>query len=274
MCRQAGNKVNAIDYHESGTYFVTCGDRHLKFWNIEPEGAIGSGMSDTLRVSGKPGSITEALKNGVFMDVVCGTGPVSNTIYCTTADGVLCAFHESRLMDKWLQLESPSSYCLTLFSKGNAPGLLVVGCAEGIVRAFDPSSLSYLATLPLPQPLRAYECELRYPACYGVRMVAGSPQAPAPKLCAIYADHSMFLWDISDLEHQVVQYRAFSYHRACIWDLALAEPVGGPVQAIEEDKNREIDPDAGNVNENKNERALQQGPLLRVALMELFGSGI
>ena len=69
-----GNKVNAIDYHESGTYFVTCGDRHLKFWNIEPEGAIGSGMSDTLRVSGKPGSITEALKNGVFMDVVWELG--------------------------------------------------------------------------------------------------------------------------------------------------------------------------------------------------------
>ena len=165
------------------------------------------------------------------MDVICGTGPVSNTIFCTTANGVLCAFHESRLMDKWLQLESTSSYSLTLFSKGNAAGLLVVGCAEGIIRAFDPSTLTYLATLPLPQALRPHETELSYPACYGVRMVAGSPKAPAPKLCAVYADRSLLVWDISDVEN-VVQYRSFSFHRACIWDIAL---VDSPAQHSDSD---------------------------------------
>ena len=196
------NKVHAIDYHESGKYFVTCGDRHLKFWNLEVT------SDGTYSVGGKPGSITEALKDGIFMDVICGTGPVSNTVFCTTSNGILCAFHESRLMDKWLQLESASSYALTLFSKGNAPGLLVVGCADGIIRAFDPSSLTYLTTLPLPQALRPHEAELYYPACYGVRMVAGTTKAPAPKLCALYADRSMLVWDIHDVEN-VVQYRSF-----------------------------------------------------------------
>ena len=69
-------------------------------WNLEVT------SDGTYSVGGKPGSITEALKDGIFMDVICGTGPVSNTVFCTTSNGILCAFHESRLMDKWLQLES------------------------------------------------------------------------------------------------------------------------------------------------------------------------
>ena len=51
-----------------------------------------------------------------------------------------------------------------------------------------------------------------------------------------------------------------------------ASGAGGRPCAGIEDKNREIDPDAGNVNENKMNVPFQQGPLLRVALMELFGS--
>jgi WD40 repeat protein len=120
-----GNKVHAVSFHESGDYFVTCGDRHLKFWNMEREVVVaasagrGKGKAHdkdkeqprVISLSGKPGSITEALKDTVFMDVICGSGPYNDTVYCTTSNGVLCAFHESRLMDKGLQV----CYCMLFY---------------------------------------------------------------------------------------------------------------------------------------------------------------
>lgn len=215
------NKVNACCWSDAGAFFVTCGDRHLKFWALEYDGenpVVPTGLS------GKPGSITEQLRDAVFMDVCCGaTGTTSaGLVYCTTSSGVLCAFTEQRLMDKWVQLESPASYCLALFCKPGIAGLLVVGCADGIARTFSPETLAYQATLPLPCALSQTAVTLAYPAAYALRPVAGNPQSPVPKLAAIYADHSLVVWDLTDI-HCVAQYRSFLAHRACIWDVQFID---------------------------------------------------
>jgi hypothetical protein len=62
-------------------------------------------------------------------------------------------FNSERAVSKWVQLESPASYCLELLTADGTVGLLLVGCANGLVRAFSPLTLEYIATLPLPPSL-------------------------------------------------------------------------------------------------------------------------
>ena len=231
-----GNKVNSVQFHSSGAYFVTCGDRHLKWWYLTYSDREQGLIVD---VVGKPASILENHKNAVFMDVKISVGHV---VYCTTSTGLLCTFNETRYMDKWVQLESPSSYALVLVeqsspsssssSNNKDQSLILVGCAEGLIRAFSARSLHYLATLPLPVPSVGYTD--RYPACLAMSAmnilpsktaatsVRSSPLQPQVgrqnhTLTVIYADHSLFTWNISDI-HAVTRLRQFSYHSACVWD--------------------------------------------------------
>ena len=214
--QKLGNKVNALCFHPSGSYFVTCGDRHLKWWYLNYE--IGS-----LEVTGKPASILENHKNAVFMDMKIGSGDI---VYCVTSTGLLCAFNDTRFMDMWVQLESSVSYALSMASSGSQD-IVIVGCTEGLIRVFSAKSLQYLATLPLPVPTVGYT--EKYPACLAVCTVdgpaiKGSSNSKYPKIAAAYSDHSLFVWDIADI-HNCIQYRSFAYHRSCIWDVQFITSV-------------------------------------------------
>lgn len=233
--QRLGNKVHSISFHNSGDYFVTAGDRHLKWWTI-----VEVLEGESISIEGKAASIVEAQRNSVFMDAICGVDSTDTAVYCTTSTGMLCMFGEHKTMDKWVQLESSSSFSLELFPGDGTPGILAVGCANGIIRCFDPRNLAYIATVPLPAPLLgalprqnsesvpgkepAYRNSL-YAACYAVRKVPGTRASPVPKLAAIYADRSLFVWDISDI-YSIAKYRSFMFHRACIWDIQFIESAG------------------------------------------------
>jgi WD40 repeat protein len=218
--QKLGNKVKALRFHPDGSFFVTCGDRHLKWWYLtykkEEPGFI--------EVSGKPASILESHKNAVFMDVKVG---LSNFVYCTTSTGLLCAFNETRFMDMWVQLDSSASYSLDIFELSVASietkEYVAVGCTEGLIRVFSTDSLQYLATLPLPVPPVGYTERERFPACLALCKITKTPIkgkdiSESLKLCAVYADHSLFVWEISDV-CKATQFRSFTYHSSCIFDV-------------------------------------------------------
>jgi WD40 repeat protein len=113
--------------------------------------------------------------------------------------------------------------------------LLLVGCANGIIRAFNPDTLEYVATLPTPAPLSETSEKRLYPACYALRKVPRPKQTQGggigakvnsilspPRLATVYADRSLFIWDISDV-WKAIQFRSFSFHRACIWDIHFVD---------------------------------------------------
>ena len=218
--QKLGNKVNSLCFHPSGKYFVTCGDRHLKWWYL---GYSKKDKEGSIEVIGKPASILESHKNAVFMDIKIGH---TDFVYCTTSTGLLCSFNETRFMDMWVQLESSVSYSLSLHTIQSSDiseniDVVIVGCTEGLVRVFSAKALQYLATLPLPVPSVGYTDG--YPACLAICTVDGSTskstkESKSTKLAAIYSDHSIFIWDISDINN-ATQYRSFAYHRACIWDV-------------------------------------------------------
>ena len=233
--QRIGNKVFSINFHKDGHYFVTAGDRHLKWWYIT-EVLDGEAVG----LEGKPASIAEAQRTSIFVDVICGYGSTEGVTFCTTAQGVLCTFNQERAVEKWVQLESPVSYTMELFSSTGAAGLLLVGCANGVIRAFLPSTLEYITTLPRPVALDSNHIaadELdnslnnietldgedgKYAACWALRQVHGSVSDPIPKLCAIYADRSLIVWDVSDL-FAVKLFRSFLAHRSCVWDVQFVE---------------------------------------------------
>lgn len=98
------NKVHDIAFSSNGKYFITCGDRHLKWWLME----FDTDSEEIVDIVGKPASIVEEHRNAVFISMQCGMGEFSHKVYCITTAGVLCSFQDStRMMDQWIQLESP-----------------------------------------------------------------------------------------------------------------------------------------------------------------------
>ena len=227
--QKLGNKVNAVSFSHDGTYFVTAGDRHLKWWYMQMAAA---GVVSELY--GKPASILEEHKTSVFTDVVCSrpTDGRPASVYCTTTKGLLCVFQETRLMDRWLKLESPAAFGVSFspVTPFSPSGVLAIACADGIVRLFEPESLTYITTLPLPEALGGATDEnggpMKYPAAYAVQILdakMGSGAGPLVAVC--YADRSLITWDVTDPKN-VSKYRSSTAHRACIWDIHFLDSLG------------------------------------------------
>eukprot|EP01042_Synura_sphagnicola_P002643 gene2643-3199_t len=120
-------------------------------------------------------------------------------------------------MERWVQLDSPSAFSLSV-----SGDLLGVGCADGIIRLFRLADLSYLSTLPLPTALPSPTggTEMKHPAVYALRLLSQETL-----VVAVYADRSLILWDISD-QKNIRARRSFQFHRAGIWDIQMIQTFG------------------------------------------------
>jgi mitogen-activated protein kinase binding protein 1 len=226
------NKVNSISFHSSGQFFVTCGDNHLKWWYIIKETHPITNRLYVKGVNGRPASILDIHRDSHFVDIICPPSFCSSSsssssspsqpqgphhqsiianIYTLSTSGVLCLLHETRLMDRWVQVDTPRAYALALTTNSSH---LLVGCTNGRVLIFSSFSLEYLSSLPLPYPLQGGGGEgTKYPACYSL-----CPLSQSSHVVSAYADRSLFIWDLTDIT-QPIKLRSFVNHSACIWDL-------------------------------------------------------
>jgi WD40 repeat protein len=225
-----GNKVNSVCFHPQGGYFVTCGDRHLKWWFFSRSESSG----EVSELKGHPASILEAQRYSHFTDCCFGMGAARHTLYCCTATGLLCTFLENRIMDKALQLNCSSANSVSVFASQ-----LLIGCSDGACFVYNISDLSLIGTFPYPDalPMSAVQyaaaqppspSSLSFAACYAVRSI------PNSRLVAIvYADRSMIIWDVVDF-NKIAKHRFFPNHRACIWDIHfLLNGAGGGEGGLE-----------------------------------------
>ena len=184
--QKISNKVNSISFDISGSYFVTCGDKHLKWWHMQLNAA-----SKFESVQGAPAGILDTHSQSNFVDMVILPQHLGeNNVFVITSGGMLCMFSSvSRTMIKWVQIEVSSSYCLSFHSTGVdklAIEYLFVGCENGSIRCFNIHNLSYVTTLPLPAPLSfsknaynlddgsAIDVKIVHPACTGIRIIKSS----------------------------------------------------------------------------------------------------
>ena len=93
-------KVKAVSFAENGNYFVTAGNRHVKFWYLEYS---RSKYQEPTPLTGRSAILGEQ-RNNYFCDVACGRGEMGDSTFAITKSGLLCEFNNRRLLDKWVEL--------------------------------------------------------------------------------------------------------------------------------------------------------------------------
>ncbi|XP_029167192.1 mitogen-activated protein kinase-binding protein 1 isoform X2 [Nylanderia fulva] len=221
---KVSSKVKAVCFAENGNYFVTVGNRHVKFWYLEY--SRSAKYKEPVPLMGRSAILGEQ-RNNDFVDVACGKGEMADSTYVITKTGLLCEFNNRRLLDKWVELRTSSANCMTVGDK-----YIFIGCAEGIVRCFSPSTLQFITTLPrthylgvdVAQGLSISHMSQHPPNARYPDTIALAFDERNNKLTCIYNDHSIYVWDVRDIR-RVGKSHSFLYHSACIWGVEMY-PIG------------------------------------------------
>ncbi|KAF2353101.1 WD40 repeat [Trinorchestia longiramus] len=210
------SKVKAVSFAENGSYFVTVGNRHVKFWYLDV--ARGSKFKEPVPLTGRSAILGEQ-RNNYFCDVACGRGEMGDSTFAITKSGLLCEFNNRRLLDKWVELRTTSANCLVA-----GEHFIFVGCGDAIVRCFNPFNLQFITTLPrthylgvdVSKGLTIKHMGQHPPSARYPDTVAVAYDPNNHKLTAVYNDHSLYVWDVTDIK-RVGKSHSYLYHSACIW---------------------------------------------------------
>ncbi|KER22673.1 hypothetical protein T265_09296 [Opisthorchis viverrini] len=139
--------------------------------------------------------------------------------------GHLMQFSDQRYLDKWVELRTSRASCLSVHRSW-----VTVGCANGTCLLFDTESLQFLAQLPLPHQLGS-EAHLSFSPVTPAPASSEQSDSPTyPDLLAVkldctrcrvtcfYADHSVYVWDVTDLS-DVKRAAAYFYHSRGVWSV-------------------------------------------------------
>ncbi|XP_009682938.2 mitogen-activated protein kinase-binding protein 1 isoform X1 [Struthio camelus] len=223
---KVSSKVTAVSFSEDCSYFVTAGNRHIKFWYLDDSKT--SKVNATVPLLGRSGLLGE-LRNNFFADVACGRGKKADSTFCITSSGLLCEFNEKRLLDKWVELRNTDSFTTTVANCISVNhDYIFCGCADGTVRIFNPLNLHFVTTLPKPHFLGTDIASVTEAS----RLFSGMADAKYPDtialtfdptnqwLSCVYNDHSLYVWDVKDPKKVGKVYSAL-YHSSCVWSIEM-----------------------------------------------------
>ncbi|XP_066098569.1 WD repeat-containing protein 62 [Saccopteryx bilineata] len=220
----ASNKVScrviALSFSEDSSYFVTVGNRHVRFWFLEV--STETKVTGTVPLIGRSGILGE-LHNNVFCDVACGRGQMAGNTFCVSYSGLLCQFNEKRVLEKWINLKVSLSSCLCV-----SQDLIFCGCTDGIIRIFQAHNLHYLTNLPKPHYLGvdvAQGLEPSFLFCRKAEAVYPDTVAltfdPTHQwLSCVYKDHSIYIWDVKDID-KVEKMWSELFHSSYVWNVEV-----------------------------------------------------
>lgn len=165
---KVSSKVTAVSFSDDSSYFVTAGNRHVKFWYLDHaktskvhlstglllirtygtttivcnNHAVCVQVNATVPLLGRSGLLGE-LRNNFFSDVACGRGRQASSTFCITSSGLLCEFNDRRLLDKWVELRVSRRLSLTVAALRDRETLSVrnVQSTPGFVSVELPQSL-------------------------------------------------------------------------------------------------------------------------------------
>ncbi|XP_054318278.1 WD repeat-containing protein 62 isoform X7 [Pongo pygmaeus] len=220
----ASNKVScrviALSFSEDSSYFVTVGNRHVRFWFLEV--STETKVTSTVPLIGRSGILGE-LHNNIFCGVACGRGQMAGSTFCVSYSGLLCQFNEKRVLEKWINLKVSLSSCLCVSQE-----LIFCGCTDGIVRIFQAHSLHYLANLPKPHYLGVDVAQGLEPSfLFHRKAEAVYPDTVALTfdpihqwLSCVYKDHSIYIWDVKDI-NRVGKVWSELFHSSYVWNVEV-----------------------------------------------------
>ncbi|XP_029416955.1 WD repeat-containing protein 62 isoform X2 [Nannospalax galili] len=220
----ASNKVScrviALAFSEDSRYFVTVGNRHVRFWFLEV--STEAKVTGTVPLVGRSGILGE-LHNNIFCGVACGRGRMAGNTFCVSYSGLLCQFNEKRMLEKWINLKVSLSSCLSVSEE-----LIFCGCTDGIVRIFQAHSLHYLSNLPKPHYLGVDVAQGLDPSfLFHRKAEAVYPDTVAltfdpihQRLSCVYKDHSIYIWDVKDI-NKVNKMWSELFHSSFVWNVEV-----------------------------------------------------
>ncbi|KAB1278326.1 Mitogen-activated protein kinase-binding protein 1 [Camelus dromedarius] len=233
---KVSSRVTAVSFSEDCSYFVTAGNRHIKFWYLDDSKT--SKVNATVPLLGRSGLLGE-LRNNLFTDVACGRGKKADSTFCITSSGLLCEFSDRRLLDKWVELRNTDSFTTTVaHCISVSQDYIFCGCTDGTVRLFNPCNLHFLSTLPRPHALGTDIASVTEAS----RLFSGVANARYPDtialtfdptnqwLSCVYNDHSIYVWDVRDPKKVGKVYSAL-YHSSCVWSVEVYPEVKDSNQA-------------------------------------------
>ncbi|KAM9168567.1 LOW QUALITY PROTEIN: WD repeat-containing protein 62 [Mergus octosetaceus] len=205
-------RVTAVAFSEDG-YFVTVGQRHVKFWFLDSARELK--VKETVPLLGRSGLLGE-LHDNVFCGVACGRGRMLGSTFCVSHSGLLCHFNERRVLEKWIGLKVSLATCVCVSEE-----LVFCGCDNGTVRIFQAHDLRYLSDLPKPHPLGVDVTQApqpRRPDALYPDTVALAYDVARRWLSCVYRDHSVYVWDVGDLR-AVGKVWSELFHSSFVWSV-------------------------------------------------------
>ncbi|XP_065561078.1 mitogen-activated protein kinase-binding protein 1-like isoform X4 [Artemia franciscana] len=218
---KVSSKVKSVSFAENGSYFVTVGNRHVKFWYLEY--SRNAKYKEPVPIMGRSAILGEQ-RNNDFCDVACGRGETADSTFVITKAGLLCEFNNRRVLDKWVELRTSMANSISV-----GENLIFIGCADGIVRCFNPHTLRFVTTLPRTHYLGvdvsvglniSHMASLPPGAMYPDTIAVAYDETNY-KVTAVYNDHSLYVWDVTDIQ-KVGKSHSFLFHSSCIWGVDVA----------------------------------------------------
>uniref|UniRef100_UPI00398E5FA1 mitogen-activated protein kinase-binding protein 1-like isoform X2 n=1 Tax=Pristiophorus japonicus TaxID=55135 RepID=UPI00398E5FA1 len=217
---KVSSKVTAVSFSEDSNYFVTAGNRHVKFWYLNESKTCKANI--TVPLIGRSALLGE-LHNNFFYGVVCGKGKMAGNTFCITSSGLLCQFNGKRLLDKWLDLKTSAANCISA-----SEDFIFCGCSNGTLKLFNPVNLRFITNLPKPHYLGVDVAAGIEPSCLFTKKtdatypdtIAVAFDASSRWLSCVYSDHSLYVWDTNDVKKVGKVYSAL-YHNSSVWSVEV-----------------------------------------------------
>ncbi|XP_012575368.1 uncharacterized protein [Cicer arietinum] len=232
--------ISSVTFSSDAKIIVTAGKKHLKFWTLESSRKTqqNGGMSRTARTASP--SIHEKLaklsiqKESSFTSIASSVWSNSSDdirkqagglfpIYTLTDSGILYLIHSGLSVRKSVILKVQKAFALSTSRK-----LIACACNNGTVLLYTPVSLEYMGSILYSKANKFHEenntvCNALFSE-QNFQQLPALPDAVAcqfsalEKLVVIYRDHSLYIWDIHDL-NQVTKCFLLVSHSSCIWDI-------------------------------------------------------
>ncbi|CAL5335071.1 unnamed protein product [Camellia sinensis] len=228
------SSVESVCFSSDAKFIVTAGKKHLKFWTVgssaRPRANAGA---KSLAMHGK--AINLGYQKGcsfvaVSSPVLTNSSLVNRDqaggilpIYALTDAGVLYLLHSGLSIRNSVDLKVKKAFALSTSNK-----LIACACNNGVVKLFTIESLEYSGSLHHTEMKRCKKEDDM--DCLGkvsqkdLQLLPTLPNAIAcqflasEKLVVIYGDHSLYIWDIQDID-KATRFCVLVSHSACIWDI-------------------------------------------------------
>ncbi|KAL2484799.1 Transducin/WD40 repeat-like superfamily protein [Abeliophyllum distichum] len=223
----------SVSFSLDAKFIVTAGKKHLRFWKVgSSPSSRASTRSTSVSMQGQPINLGHCdgwsfvavtcpswTKNSSVKRIHAGESP----IYALTDTGILCILQFGSSITNSVELKVEKGFALS-----TSNSWVACACNSGVVKLFGISSLKYAGSLCYTEAKRCKKSNVVH--CntnisqVGLQSSPSLPDAIAcqfstlEKLVVIYDDHSLYIWDVHDVQ-KATRCCLLVSHSACIWDV-------------------------------------------------------